>query len=202
MHHRVKNNFSILISLMNMQRVDPDEVDAAGLFNELQLRVRTMSLIHEMLYRSENVNVIVFGHYLENLSEIINSAFGDKNVRTHTRFDTCVVGIDIVVPLGLIVNELLTNAYKYAFRERDTGEIWIELIRLPEEKDNGGYSHELVIRDDGRGLPEGFNFHLQESMGFQIVSLLVEQIEAKMEYSGTNGTTFSILFLDQKKRIS
>ncbi len=199
-HHRVKNNFAILISLMNMQKVSSDPGDFNGFLSELQGRIRTMSLVHELLYRSRDIDYIDFADYLNQLVGIISSAFKSKPVTLHADYDECVLDVESALPLGLISNEILTNAYKYAFADRSDGELWVELSILRKESgEENVFTHQLTIRDNGQGLPEGFKLEEQKSMGSQIITLLVDQIEGKLHYSGDTGTTFIILFSDEKR---
>ena len=110
-----------------------------------------------------------------------------------------MLDVESALPLGLISNEILTNAYKYAFADRSDGELWVELSILRKESgEENAFTHQLAIRDNGRGLPEGFKLEEQKSMGSQIIALLVDQIEGKLHYSGDTGTTFTILFSDEK----
>ncbi len=187
-HNRVKNNFAILISLMNMQRDQSANHELNRSLSDLQLRVRTMSLVHEQLYQSQEISTIPFDNYLNNLASIISSSYKNDRIRLQTEIYPCNVAISMALPLGLIINELITNAYKYAFPDQNTGNIWIKL--LPEEKERFSIS----ICDDGIGLPDGFSMKSTKTMGSQIVELLVAQIEASLEVSTKGGTCFRILF--------
>jgi PAS domain S-box-containing protein len=187
-HNRVKNNFAVLVSLMNMQR----ELVTDSVFNrsiaDLQLRVRTMSLVHEQLYESHGISAIPFGGYLHNLSMIVANAYQNDRIAIFTDIAPCDLPIEMVMPLGLIVNELLTNAYKYAFPGDRTGTIRVELH--PGE----GQHWELLIQDDGVGLPDDFFNEESRSMGMQIVHILIQQIEATLGIGSEHGSRFRILF--------
>lgn len=185
-HNRVKNNFSVLISLMNMQR-DLNPLLSQSL-NELQLRVRTMSLVHEQLYHTRNISIIPLGEYLRNLVTIITEAFNNDRIEVEIDIRECDLNIEMALPLGLIVNELLTNSFKYAFPGNRKGTIHVSL--LPGENDRWA----LMIRDDGIGLTKDFTATGNNSMGSQIVQILVEQIEADFEVKGNGGTTFTVKF--------
>ncbi len=187
-HNRVKNNFAILISLMNMQRDQSADSELSRSLTDLQLRVRTMSLVHEQLYQTQEINTIPFNNYLHHLALIISSSFDNSRIRLQTEIYPCKVNIEMALPLGLIMNELITNAYKYAFPGDKTGNIWVRL--RPEYEDRFC----IEICDDGIGLPQDFTMHSTQTMGSQIVGILVEQIEAKLEVSGNNGACFRILF--------
>ncbi|MFC2101942.1 histidine kinase dimerization/phosphoacceptor domain -containing protein [Bacteroidota bacterium] len=199
-HHRVKNNFAILVSLMNMQKVSSHPGDFKEFLTELQGRIRTMSLVHELLYRSYDIDYIHFGDYMGQLISIIARAYNNNPVKIHTSIETCILDVETALPLGLISNEILTNAYKYAFNDQQEGELWIDVKRYYDESDqNGNYSHTLTIRDNGPGLPEGFSPENLKTMGSQIITLLVDQLEGRLDVSGTDGATFTIYFSDEKR---
>ncbi len=187
-HNRVKNNFAILTSLMTMQRERiPDTVFGRAI-SDLQLRVRTMSLVHEQLYESEGISAISFNNYLYNLAMIVTNAYKNERITLITNITPCELPIEMVMPLGLIVNELLTNAYKYAFPGNRTGILKVELLPAGEDR------WELIIEDNGIGLPDGFFDEKSRSMGMQIVHILVEQIEATLGIGSENGSRFRIIF--------
>ena len=199
-HHRVKNNFAILISLMNMQKVSSEPGDFHGFLNDLQGRIRTMSLVHELLYRSRDIDYIDFADYMNQLVGIISSTFNSQPVTLHTDYDECLLDVETALPLGLISNEIVTNAYKYAFAERSDGELWVELSQLGKEtREKNAFTHQLTFRDNGRGLPDGFQLEKQQSMGSRIITLLVDQIDGELHYSSDKGATFTILFSDEKR---
>ncbi len=187
-HNRVKNNFAVLVSLMNMQR----ELIADPVFNrslaDLQLRVRTMSLVHEQLYESHGINAIPFGDYLSNLTSIVANAYQNERITIETDIDPCDLSIEMVMPLGLIVNELLTNAYKYAFPGDRRGTIRVELHHI------GHQQWEMSIEDNGIGLSADFFNEKSRSMGMQIVHILIQQIEATLGIGGEHGSRFRIIF--------
>ncbi len=187
-HNRVKNNFAILVSLMNMQRNQSDNPELSSSLKDLQLRVRTMSLVHEQLYQSQEISTIPFDNYLYHLAQIISSSFNNNRIHLQTDIHPCTVAIEMALPMGLIINELITNAYKYAFPGNRTGTIQIRLF--PENDDK----FSITICDNGIGLPADFTMENTQSMGSQIVGILVEQIEAILEVSSDGGACFRILF--------
>jgi PAS domain S-box-containing protein len=187
-HNRVKNNFAILVSLMNMQRDQSANPELNSSLNDLQLRVRTMSLVHEQLYQSQEINTIPFDNYLHHLALIISSSFNNSRIRMETEICPCNVAIEIALPLGLIINELITNAYKYAFPGNMTGKILVKLVRETTDK------FSIYISDNGIGLPPDFTMNSTQSMGSQIVGILVEQIEGSLTVTGDGGACFRILF--------
>jgi len=187
-HNRVKNNFAILISLMNMQRDQSDNAELSNSLADLQLRVRTMSLVHEELYKTRDISTIPFDVYLSILAMTISKSFNNDLVALKTDIRPCTVAIETAMPLGLIINELITNAYKYAFPGNRTGTILISLLPAGQ----GRYC--ISVRDDGIGLPADYSMTDTRTMGSQIIRMLVEQIEASLEFSRTGGTGFRILF--------
>jgi len=187
-HNRVKNNFAILVSLMNMQRDQSANPELSSSLTDLQLRVRTMSLVHEQLYQTQEISTIPFDNYLHHLALIISSSFNNSRIRIQTDIHPCTVAIEMALPLGLIINELITNAYKYAFPGERCGIIWIRLLPENEEK------FCISICDDGIGLPSDFTMNAIQSMGSQIVRILVQQIEANLEVTSNGGACFRILF--------
>lgn len=192
-HHRVKNNLSILTSIVNMQKREVTDVKTLDIFSDLQFRVRAMALVHEQLYKSRNIEVLPIGEYLSNLVGIVSSAFTTKKVVVHKEFIDEIVDVKITLPLGLIVNELLTNAYKYAFADHQEGNIWVTYEKAPKSKKYKCEMRRLTVRDDGIGLPPGFELSQRTSMGSQIIFLLTKQLEGELTIQGEKGASFSIL---------
>jgi two-component sensor histidine kinase len=155
---------------------------------DIQTRIRSMALIHEHLYRSENLDRIPLSSYIESLSRMIMTTFSGHRVKLETRLDPVDVSIESALPIGLIVNELLTNAFKYAFPEGARGRI---LIRLEKQQ---GDRCLLVVRDNGVGLPASSTLDSEKSLGLYIVGLLVEQLEGTVDIIREKGTSFSIRF--------
>jgi len=185
-HNRVKNNFAILISLMDMQQKLLHDKQREIAFKELKLRIRTMSLVHEMLYREVGIHTVPLGDYMNNLIMIIASAYKNPAITLKTDIDPCMVTIEKVLPIGLIVNELVTNAYKYAFPDHRQGAIHISL------KPEGANDWTVTVADDGVGIPDGFSFTNAPSMGSQIVSILIQQVHARLEITNHSGTHFKL----------
>ena len=202
-HNRVKNNFAILVSLMNMQKDIAQDIGLTQSLSDLQLRVKTMSLVHEQLYSTRSIDRIPFSDYMLNLVNIISEAFAIDHVNLHTEIEECYLNIELALPLGLIVNELLTNAFKYAFPGQRPGSIRVSLnsIHSPAE-DTENRTWKLSIEDNGVGLPDQNVFGQGKSMGGQIVLILVEQIEAKLQIDSTHGTKFRITFQEPSQQKS
>jgi PAS domain S-box-containing protein len=195
-HHRAKNNFAILISLLSIQKFQVKNTELFNILSDLQTRIRTMVLIHEQLYRTNSVDVISFGHYILNLSKIISNAFKKEGIILHSEIKECQLNIETALPLGLVVNELLTNSFKYAFKGKNRGNIHIKLNPYINEPQDKISKWELIIEDDGIGLPETFDLNKVSSMGSQIVQALVDQIHGKIYVSGNEGASFRIIFPD------
>ncbi len=193
-HNRVKNNFAILISLMNMQLDQSVNSELSSSLTDLQLRVRAMSLVHEQLYQTQEISTIPFDNYLHHLTLIISRSFKNNHIELHTDFHPCSIAIEMALPLGLIVNELITNAYKYAFPDNQKGTIKVGLHPETAEK------FCISICDNGVGLPSDFSSSATKSMGSQIVGILVEQTEAVLEVSNNGGACFRILFSTQQEK--
>jgi PAS domain S-box-containing protein len=187
-HHRVKNNLAIVISLLNFQMRRNDDPELARMIRDIQLRIRSMALIHEHLYKSENLDRIPLASYAQSLSAIILSAFSGQNIKLSTNLDAIDVSIETALPIGLILNELLTNAFKYAFPKNSEGTIEINLLR--EEGENCT----LTVKDNGVGLPDSFSLESELSLGMYIIRLLTEQLDGSVEIEGKNGTSFIIRF--------
>jgi PAS domain S-box-containing protein len=187
-HHRVKNNLAIVISLLNLQLRNNNDPELRRIIRDIEMRIRSMALIHEHLYRSENIDRIPLASYLQSLSAIITGTFSGHRINLVTQLDPMDVSIEIALPLGLIANELLTNAFKYAFPHHQDGEIQIHLRKEKED------TFILIIKDNGVGLPATFSMDSEKSLGMFIVRLLVEQIDGKIDISRQNGTTFMIRF--------
>ena len=188
-HHRVKNNFAILVSLINMQMNQIRDKELIKSLTNLQLRIRSMALVHEMLYRSNDFENISFREYLKSLASVVSGTFARRDVELSIEAEDAVLNIDASIPLGLIVNELLSNCYMHAFPDGRTGSIVIEFSCLP-----GNQTYRLIIGDNGIGLPPEISMDRIETMGLQIVNLLCTQLDAELVISKESGTKFSITF--------
>jgi len=196
-HNRVKNNFAILISLMDLQKEIGHENALNRSMTELQLRVRTMSLVHEQLYITDNIRKVQLDQYLMTLVKIIVNAYEKSRITLHLEINECLIDIGLALPLGLIVNELLTNAFKYAFPGKMSGNIRVTLhpfIRDEEQKNSEKTLWKLTVSDDGIGLPEFYTMDPKSGMGSQIIRILVDQIEANLDIVSQQGANFTLTF--------
>jgi two-component system, sensor histidine kinase PdtaS len=190
-HHRVKNNLQIISSLLSLQSnflQDPNVVDA---LTESQNRIRSMALIHEKLYQTMDLSRINFREYIEDLVDnLFNSYQADSNVTKEILVDEVYLNIDIAISLGLIINELVTNSFKYAFPDKK-GKVLIRMYR------NGGDGEvKLEVEDNGTGLPADFNISSTNTLGFQLVLSLIDQIEGEIKTIPVKGTKFVITYKD------
>ena len=193
-HHRAKNNFVILISLLNFQKFQTQNPGLSDILSDLQARIRTMVLIHEQLYRSKSLDVVSFGHYILTLAKNISSAFKKEGITMHSEISECLLDIETALPLGLIANELLTNSYKYAFNETGKGNIHIMLVPVLNDHEEETPKWELIIEDDGVGLPESFRLDTGSTTGSKIIRTLADQIDARIHFSGNERASFRIIF--------
>ena len=196
-HHRVKNNMQIISSLLNLQIQHVNDGEAENVLKESQGRVKSMAMIHEKLYQSDSFSKINFKNYVERLVWDIFFSYGIKahSIEPVLDIEVIKIGIDTAIPLGLIINELVTNSVKYAFSEYE-GTIKIEFKSSADEL-------ELIVADDGIGLPKDFNFENTKTLGLQLVNSLVKQIDGKIKLVISKGTEFKITFkeLKYKERI-
>jgi PAS domain S-box-containing protein len=188
-HHRVKNNLSILLSLIRMHKFSITNIKISELLDDLQFRVQTMAMVHRQLQESRNIDELSIGPYLSGLVRSVMKAFDSNHVEVETYFHEEMVHVDILLPLGLIVNELLTNIFKHAFPGRTPGHIW---IRYENNGDEAGCMRKLTISDDGIGFPENFDFFSTNTLGSQLVCQLTQQLNGKIEVTSKNGTSFTL----------
>ncbi|TRX24803.1 tetratricopeptide repeat protein [Flavobacterium franklandianum] len=190
-HHRVKNNLEVVSSLLALQSAQIDDPNTKDAMSDSRNRVNSIGIVHQKLYQGSNLGAIEMKDYLLNLSESILDSFGvEKKIELHLAMDKLDLDIDTAVPLGLIINELLTNAIKYAFPKEEKGTITIKL-----EKQNIHFLH-LEVADNGvgkSGITHGTGF------GGQLVSLLTQQLNGIMTEKSQNGTT---LIFDFKLKVA
>ena len=189
-HHRVKNNMQVISSLLNLQSKHLTDPVAVEMFRECQHRIRTMALVHESLYKSSDLSKIEFGSYLRSLANHLFhfNEVDTRRIRLETALEEVYLDIQTAIPSGLIANELLSNAMKHAFPGKRSGTIGLTLRPLPD----GSYL--LSVKDDGIGIPEGIDARKTESLGLQIVSSLIDQVDGRLEILRENGTEFRIVF--------
>ncbi|MFP3974851.1 MAG: PAS domain S-box protein [Dehalococcoidia bacterium] len=188
-HHRVKNNLQIVSSLLRRQGRQIQDETLKELLKESENRVLSMSLIHEKLYRSENMAAINFKEFIRSLSHSLIRSYGISNVSLKSDIEDVHLPIDTAIPCGLIVNELVSNSLKYAFPEGKSGEIEIGLHQIGEGE------VELMVRDNGAGMSGDIDIRNTDSLGMDLVTLLGEkQLGGKVELDRSQGTEFRIRF--------
>jgi len=189
-HHRVKNNLQIIDSLLGMQSDMLNNSAAISVLKESQNRVKSMALIHQVLYQSLDFSRTDFSSFIQSLVDNLSVSYALDTSRIVINIDTdqeVLLPIDVSIPLGLILNELCTNAMKYAFTEGRCGNIDISLKRQ-----NPGQLL-VCISDDGVGIPDDFDIENTQSLGLQLVQLLSEQISAELTIHRKNPTRFSLI---------
>ena len=190
-HHRVKNNLQVISSLLKLQSRNIKDEKTLEMFKESQNRVRSMALIHEKLYQSSDLANIDFGGYVSDLVGNLFQSYGENTGKVALKKDIedISLGVEAAIPCGLIINELISNALKYAFPDGRKGEIKIALQPSDENKVR------LTVSDNGIGIPENFDIKNTKSLGLHLVNILAEdQLKGEVELDRTNGTKFSIKF--------
>lgn len=187
-HHRIKNNMNTINGLLSLQAdslTDPAAVDA---LKDAESRVQSMMVLYDKLYRSDNFNEVSIKEYLPGLiKEIIDNFLNRKNIQIESSIDDFTLEVQTLVPIGIIVNELLTNTMKYAFTGRERG-----LIKISAELTNGKVV--MKIEDDGVGIPETVTFENSSGFGMQLVGMLTEQINGSIMIERGSGTRFVLEF--------
>ena len=192
-HHRVKNNFQIISSLLELQSKGIEDKKARELAAEGKNRVKSMALIHQKLYQNDDL-LIHFAEYIERLVEEISKMYGErKNTKMTYDIQDVSFDIDTAIPLGLIVNELITNAFKYG-GNADHGTIDVSI----RKKDLIFY--ELKVKDNGKGMPEDYDLAKARSVGLSLVKSLTKQLHGNVNYKNTEGAIFTVLFKNSEAR--
>lgn len=195
-HHRVKNNLQIISSLLRMQsRQAKGEDEIAVLFQEAQNRVQSMALIHEHLYQAEDLSQIDFGEYLYTLVNHLFRSYGMADRITPTiATNGLTLTLNTAIPCGLIINELVSNSFKYAFPNDRPGHISLSLQREQPPHPEAGSQLTLIVADNGIGIPEALDWQTTPSLGLRIVRNLVDQMKGKITLNRDSGSLFQISF--------
>ncbi|MDP1768914.1 MAG: PAS domain S-box protein [Nitrospirota bacterium] len=174
-HHRVKNNLQIISSLLHFQAKKTRQGQDRSIFSEGQDRLRAMILVHELLYRSTDLHKVPLGEYLKTLTDQLRRSFRESASRTHLRVEAADLSVPatIALPCGMIVTELVTNAFKYAYPDGKSGPV---LVRIAARE----RSFLLSVSDEGSGLPAEFNLEQATSFGLQLVTSLADQLGARL----------------------
>ncbi|MCC3530654.1 MAG: PAS domain S-box protein [Microcoleus sp. PH2017_22_RUC_O_B] len=189
-HHRVKNNLCVVASLLELQSNTVADPQIAKMFEESQNRLYSMALIHEKLYRSTNRAQINFGEYLEDLVTNLFHSYNisDNRIQLQVLAEPISLNLETATPCGLIANELVSNTLKHAFPHGASGTVSVECYQT------GDREIHLFVKDNGIGFPQNLDFRKTNSMGFQVVCTLTEQLEGTIEMSRQIGTAFHLVF--------
>lgn len=188
-HHRVKNNLQVISSILNLQSSYVKDENSLSILRESQNRIKSMSFIHESLYQTKDFSGIEFGGYILSLANNLVHSYSLEVglVKLTTEFDDMYLSLDQAIPCGLIANELISNSLKYAFDKGQHGELFISA----KHKDS---KVTLIISDNGKGLPEGFDYENSDSLGLQLVYTLKDQLDASIQVFTKKGTKYLITF--------
>jgi len=193
-HHRVKNNLSVISSLLHLQSGYIEDKQVREMFKESQNRILSMARIHQKLYSSQDMTNINFKHYIEEIiSEMTQSYSISNRISTHLEIKDCELNIEQAIPCGLLLNELITNSMKYAFPDDVLGKIRI-FFKLRQDE-----YYELNYKDDGIGLPTNIDIEQSETLGLKLINILTQQLHGSLKIRRANGTSFEIVFPVLKK---
>jgi PAS domain S-box-containing protein len=186
-HHRVKNNLMIISSLLNLQSRNIEDEVTRDIFKDSQSRAKCMALIHDKLYRSGDLKKIDMADYIQSLIKDIYQIYVlHGNIDVNTDLEKVMVDINTAIPLGLIINELLTNSFKYAYPEEKKGTVDVKFKKLGKER------YYLEISDQGVGLPPELDPKDCDTLGMQLIYNLTGQLKGTMEIDSSNGTDVKI----------
>lgn len=187
-HHRVKNNLQIILSILNLQHAHIADKKTLDLVRDIRSRIKAMSFIHELLYQTDDFSSINFSEYITNItSNLIYSYTQNQTINLKLDVGTIFLDLDSAIPCGLIINEIVTNALKYAFTEQENGEINVSLTQKNE-------FIQLTIADNGKGLPDNIDYKNTDSLGMQLVVTLVQQLGGEIVLDNSNGAKYTITF--------
>jgi len=189
-HHRVKNNLQIIISLLNLQSGYIKDEQTLKAVKDGQSRVRSMALVHEKFYQADELTEINFSEYVEKLCQFLFQSYGDKTERIKliVAADNVALDMDTAMPCGLLINEVISNSLKYAFPGNAEGTIKVELRKLQDSRVR------MVISDDGKGLSGNFEIEKSESLGLQLIIALANQLDGELKVEHERGVQFSVTF--------
>ena len=190
-HHRVKNNMQIISSLISLQANQLEQSDVKNVLKEMSNRVKSMAMVHEKLYQSEDLSSVDFAQYADNLLKHLWNSYNATSSTIGLKKDlqSIVLAVDVAVPLGLILNELMSNALQHAFKDDRQGEIWVRL--KTDETDRTI----LVVGDNGVGFPANVDWQNSDSLGIRLIQMLAKQLNADVEINSKTdkGTEFKVL---------
>ncbi len=192
-HHRVKNNLALVLGLIEMQIAKTNNETLRHELSEVQHRISAMSLIHEKLYKTSNFAKIDLSDYLQDLIKFLNGFYNKgKTIKLHFDTEAVLASTKKAIPVALIVNELITNSFKYAFKDKTSGNISITLKKQNEFSS-------LTIADDGPGLPEGMDLTKLNSLGFKLLNIFTKQLKGTYVVNQVKGFSITITFKDEQE---
>lgn len=182
-HHRVKNNLQFVLSLLSLQSRQTEDQTAHAALKEGQNRIKSMAVIHQNLYQEDNLTGIEVKDYFERLATGLFNSYNisPDRIRLNTEIQDVHLDVDTFIPLGLIVNELVSNSLKHAFGPNDQGIITVSLKELGDQL-------ELCVSDDGFGMPDQDSLDLQKSFGFRLINAFIPKLDASLIINGQEGT--------------
>lgn len=187
LNHRVKNNMAIIISLLNMQKNRTDNPETLEALQDVHDRVMSMALVHQKMYQNKNISMVELAPYItELIAEIRNSIDIKKNITFRTEIEPIQLDLSTTIPLGLILNELITNAIKHAFPSKENPEIFISLKQVDDNH------FEVLVLDNGIGSTAP-NLSKRNGLGMKLIESLTEQINGKCEFKTDNGLHFKLI---------
>ena len=187
-HHRVKNNLAIVTSMMQLQAMETEDTNLQGALRVAQQRIHAIATIHELLYGSESLSHLDFGENIKQLLHNLGEIYGSgKQIAIDLQVDQIPMNINQAIPCALIVNEVVTNAYKHAFDHQEEGEIAVD---IHEEDENVV----VLITDNGGGIPDNVKQGDLSTIGMTLINLLKQQLEGEVHFSNKNGTQFKLAF--------
>ena len=188
-HHRVKNNLALTIGLIKLQQAKIKDDKTKNILKDVQERIYTMELLHRKLYESTNLNHINFKEYVYNLTQDISASYNYENkVDIKIKIEEIFLTIETAMPCGLVINEIITNAFKYAFKEHDNPKLTIEMKRKKEK-------YLLKIKDNGKGLDENIDISNSSTLGLKLINTICKlQLNGDIKYSYKKGAIFEIEF--------
>ena len=192
-HHRVKNNLQTIISLLNLQSNRSEDAKIRQSLEKCKQRIFSMAMVHAELYQSDDFSYIDFRSYLNKIIKNMVSSYQlERKIEVDLQIDDIKLDIDRAIPCGLMLNEMITNAIKYAFPPDRCGKITISMKRIKNK------NYELIFQDNGIGLPEYFDIQKSHSLGMVLINTLTAQLRGKLEINTNHGTIFKIIFPRRK----
>lgn len=195
-HHRVNNNLALISGLLDLELSQIKNDEVRDLFRKSQLRIKSIGKVHVKLYQAEDFSNVPFEDYMKDIASTISEIWGNgkKVIQINSDVEDVKLNVNQAIPCGLIMNELVTNAYKHAFpNKKDNSEIKVELLKNEEDIS-------LIVSDNGVGLPKGFSLSEPGSLGFTLVRILCKQLNARVDIQNGQGTKFLISFTKKQKR--